>query len=113
MKKYVVVKTQFMATHQWSTCEHIEVIFLRHPHRHIFYVTVWFEVQGSDRELEFFMTKKDIDLAVNVWNDRFIGNMSCEMLAEEIVGRLHTIGYNTVHRVDVFEDNENGAVIYV
>lgn len=109
----IVVKTQFESLHQWPKAPN-EVEFLRHPHRHIFHVKVTLPVNHDDRELEFFMVKKKVDeYIVGEINQRgFLGTMSCEQIALQILKYLtviYTIPYATV---EVFEDDENGAIVY-
>ena len=112
MKKYVVVKTQFEGLHQWENCPYLSVAFLKEIHRHIFYVTVYFKVEGSDRELEFFLMKKEIEKVIS---SRLappnLGSLSCEMMAEKIIVGMREEGFQ-VYKCLVFEDNENGAEVY-
>ena len=38
-------------------------------------------------------------------------NMSCEMMAEEVLGYIETEYPGRVVQVEVFEDDENGAIL--
>jgi 6-pyruvoyl-tetrahydropterin synthase len=105
MKTFVVIKAQFEAIHQWEECPISEVDFLRQPHRHIFHVTVKFKVGHNNRELEFIVMKHKLEDILAKYNRRFIGNKSCEMLAEEIMLKLDA------DFVSVYEDDENGAEV--
>lgn len=104
MAKYVVVKTQFEAFHRYVNAPEC-VKFLRSFHRHIFFVKVYVEI-SADREVEFFMLKKEID---NFIEDNFSSrkmDLSCEAMAEEI------LTYFRADMVGVYEDNENGSEVY-
>jgi hypothetical protein len=107
MRSYVVARTQFEALHRWEGCPYEDVSFLRTPHRHIFHVEVKAEVKGNDREIEFIKMKRQVTRYINqTLTGRDIGNMSCEMIAEDL---LHT--FPLLCEVSVFEDGENGAVV--
>lgn len=107
MKKLIVIKTDFPATHHWPDCDIPEVNFLRHPHRHLFYVVMKFRVDHNDRDIEFIRQKKEIEFfCEREYKDTFIGKMSCEDIAEELMKTFEA------DFVSVFEDNENGAEIY-
>lgn len=113
MKTFIVVKAQFEGMHQWLNCPYSQVSFLKDLHRHIFYVEVVLGVYGDDRELEFFMVKKDLEKIIQVYLEPpNLGNQSCEMMAKEIAQGFKNYGYKTLFKVSVFEDNENGSVIF-
>ena len=95
-----------LATGDWK-----DVSFLAHPHRHIFRFKVTISVTHNDRDIEFIQFKR--------WLERLydgtleLDHKSCEMLAEEL-GEiiLEEYGYDGVYlKVDVSEDDENGAVL--
>jgi len=117
MKTYIKVKTQFEGKHQWSSCPFEEVAFLKSLHRHIFYVIVIAEVSHADRDIEFFILKKDIDKVIKELYDTDVskianlGSMSCEMMCKDIQDALSKIEYNTISEIEVNEDNENGAIV--
>lgn len=107
MRKFITIKTTFPAIHSWTGCPLQEVFYLREPHRHIFYVTMRFEVTHNDRDIEFISQKNIIeDLIINVYRNHDLGDKSCEDIAEEL-GNKFGASY-----VSVFEDNENGAEIF-
>lgn len=107
MKKFIVIKTDFPAQHHWPECDIPEVDFLRHPHRHLFYVVMKFNVTHNDRDIEFIRQKKEVEFFIESrYRDTFIGSMSCEDIAEELMKKF------SADFVSVFEDNENGAEIY-
>lgn len=106
----IVVKNKFEDVHCWPEAPE-EVVYLRYPHRHQFYVETEIEVGHDDRELEFIMVQHRIDdFLRNVAN--FPIRTSCEQMARA-VGEfvLNTYGRRSVV-VTVKEDNENGARVY-
>jgi|TARA_Y100000034_G_scaffold16121_1_gene17318 hypothetical protein len=105
IKNFVVIKTQFEALHNWEDAWQIkEVDFLKHPHRHIFHVTMKWEVGGLNREIEFILQKREVeDFITMTWKRGTLTNMSCEMMCAELMEK-----FNACY-VSVFEDNENGA----
>ena len=101
----IVVKTQFTAYHAWPGCPFEEVSFLRNTHRHIFHVTIKWEVRHEDRELEFFMLKNAVDQFIRQeWEGRDLGSHSCEKLCTILSKRFPKASF-----VSVYEDNENGV----
>lgn len=118
MKTYIKVKTQFVGSHQWKGCPYEEVAFLREIHRHIFYVTVTAEVVHADRDIEFFVFKRDIDTTIKkMYSDSEevvanLGNRSCEMICKEIRDYLNKeYGYKTITKIETSEDDENSAIV--
>jgi len=107
---FIKVKNQFEWFHKWVDAPDTEK-FLRNTHRHIFYVETKIQVEGDDRELEYFAVKKMITVLI----DQFIVGSeeteSCEMIAEYIVDRLEIKYPNSRIEVSVLEDNENGSEI--
>ena len=98
--------------HQWKDCPLEEVKYLRDMHRHMFH----FEIEkksilNDDREIEIIMFKQSVQKYLG---DKYqknssvleFGNMSCEMIAEDIASEFDC------SVVKVTEDNENGAKIY-
>ena len=107
MKTYIIIKTQFSAIHHWPECPLESVDFLKHPHRHIFYITVKKQVYHDDRQIEFIDFKNKINKFIySNWEEKFLGKMSCEMIAKKLIQVFN------VDFVSVFEDNENGAEVY-
>jgi hypothetical protein len=86
-----------------------EVSFLRHPHRHMFHFKVHLEVFHDDREVEFIMFKRELELLMQ---SGAFNNKSCEMLGDQIAQYILTEYPGRHYTIDVSEDNENGAVIY-
>lgn len=103
LKKFVVIKTQFPAIHRYPEATG-QTAYLKHPHRHVFYVVMKWEVQDNNREIEFLKKKTEMNQFIQqeLYNQN-IGNLSCEDLAEMLSITFHA------NFVSVFEDNENGA----
>lgn len=88
------------------------VSFLQEQHRHLFTYKLWFEVTHDDRDFEFFMLKASFQ----GWLDRkYSGSStlgykfqarSCEHLAKEAAA-FHP----NITAVEVWEDDENGALV--
>lgn len=104
LSKQVIVKLQVEGIHNWSNCDIEEVMFLKHPHRHIFHIEVAKSVEDSDREIEIIMLKRHIKTYLGDEPIMF-GSKSCEMIAEELL-----VDFEADY-VIVLEDGENGAKI--
>ena len=112
----IIINTQVEGIHHWPECNIKEVDFLKHPHRHIFYICCKKEVSHDDRDVEIIQLKRKIDQYIlncySVVNSTTSGNpcnfgaRSCEMLAKELLIEFD------LNYCSVFEDNENGAEIF-
>lgn len=105
MKYIVYIKTSFVGFHSWVNAPQ-EVWFLQNYHRHIFNVKVYFQVNHNDRDIEFFIAKNQIDKFIkeNILTFSDVG--SCEQIAEKILS-----SDSRIIKVEVNEDNENGAIV--
>ena len=113
-KKEVYCKLQFEAIHNWTNCPIDEVGYLRNPHRHIFHIKAFVQVNHNDRDQEFIVLKHRVtEFLNNYYNENSeyncadIGSTSCEMLAELLINQFN------LSRCEVNEDNENGAILTV
>lgn len=103
---------QIEGTHNWPDCPFDEVNYLKSPHRHVFYIKAYKKVKHHDRDTEFIVLQHQIRklLKDSFWNEtkqlHTFGAMSCEMIGQLLIDNLHLC------KVDVSEDNENGAVLY-
>lgn len=96
----------FEALHNWPECPFEEVAYLRDPHRHIFHIKAYKQVNHDDRDVEFIMLKHDISFYLrSTYPGKNIGAKSCEMLAQELILEFG------LSRCEVSEDNENGAIV--
>lgn len=109
MNKFIFVKNQFEGFHRYKDAPD-EVSFLRNLHRHIFYVKVTIQVFHNERELEFFIIKRNIEKFID--ENNFFDNASCEYIAERIYNFIYDVYKNNRKIcVEVSEDNENGAIV--
>jgi len=100
-KRLLIITSSFVATHSWDDA----VDFLKNEHRHTFYIRVEMLVKHNDREKEFIKEKKKLEYHLKrKYEGKFLKNISCEMIAEEILDRFF---YYTA--VECWEDRENGA----
>ena len=115
MKTNVIAKLEIEGMHNWPGAKDVfpEVAFLSDMHRHKWFITAKKEVFHDDRDVEFIMFKRDIIdyLSEEYYNNdtrtHEFGAKSCEMLAKEIMESFNC------NYVSVFEDNENGAEVYI
>ena len=107
MQTNIIVSLQHEATHNWPSCPIQEVQFLRHPHRHIFFIKIKKVVSHSDRDIEIIQLKHQVQQYLADTYQKDFGSKSCEMLAEELLIAFKCIS------VEVLEDNENGAEVLV
>ena len=102
----IVVKLQHEATHFWENADSIpEVSFLKHPHRHIFHITLLKEVSHDDRDIEIIQMKRQVQEYLQKQYGRNFGGKSCEMIARELLELYGCLS------VEVLEDGENGAFV--
>ena len=115
MKTNVIVKLELDGMHNWPDARKVfpEVGFLSDVHRHVFHITAKKHVTHSDRDVEFIMFKRDVQEYLrnkyyrSDYRSHFFGAMSCEMIAKEL------LEYFECEYVSVFEDDENGAEVYI
>lgn len=108
---HIFVKTQFEGCHCWASAP-AEVAFLRNEHRHIFKVKLSIEVKEDDRELEFFMVKKRLDVVIEHTTAKSVSKaFSCEQFAKQFLVGMRMYYPNRNMKCSVDEDGENGAVV--
>lgn len=114
MQINIVIRTQFWAVHSWPGCpKHSRQDFLKHPHRHIFYVVMKWKVEGDDRDIEFLFAKEAMDTWImHYWNGNDLGSMSCEQIAKVLIDQSQELVGSKAVFVSVSEDDENGAEVY-
>ena len=86
------------------------VSFLQYPHRHIFHFKVQISVEHSDRSIEFIQFKRWLE---SLYNEDVLDLdfCSCEMTAEDLFAKISAKYPGRDVKIDVSEDNENGAHI--
>ena len=117
MNRSIIVTNNFKGYHEYAGAPD-NVGFLRSVHRHVFNVRTTIEVCHNERDIEFFQLQQHIELYVKM---QYGGKLpeyldgiyihSCEALAENILKHLHQVHPNRHVRVEVWEDNENGAIV--
>ena len=109
--RFIKVSFQKEGIHKYPGAKKLPgVEFLQYPHRHLFYFYVTLSVVHNDRDVEFILFKRELE---NLFKENILqlDYRSCEMIAEDL---LNYIEVNYPHRyiqVEVFEDNENGAIV--
>lgn len=109
MKTYVKTCNEIPGLHYWADAPH-PVDFLKYPHRHIFEITAYFEVDNLDREIEIFVRQNQIKKYVEEKYKRLDGlchfdGKSCEMIAKEILNTFDAAA------CEVNEDGKGGALV--
>ena len=93
------------ATGNWD-----DVSFVGYPHRHIFHFYVTLSVTHNDRDVEFIQFKRELERLFTK-NVLHLDYQSCEMIAENLINYIEEHYPNRGVRVEVYEDNENGAIL--
>lgn len=93
------------ATGNWD-----DVSFLGYPHRHMFYFYVTLGVTHNDRDVEFIQFKRELERLFTK-NVLHLDYQSCEMIAESLINYIENKYPNRAVRVEVYEDDENGAIL--
>lgn len=117
MNRYITVTNNFKGYHKYTNAPD-NVGFLRDVHRHVFNVRTTVEVHHNERDIEFFQLQNHIEEYVRMQYKTQLGTylegiyiQSCEGLAEDILEHLHRVYPGRHVRVEVWEDNENGAIV--
>ena len=102
----IIINLTFEGTHNWPDCNISEVSFLKHPHRHIFYICCKKTVTHNNRQIEIIKFKREILKYINnTYPNGKMNATSCEMLATELLLKFK------LYYCKVLEDNENGAEV--
>jgi hypothetical protein len=89
-----------------------DVSHLAHKHMHYFTIKISVQVSHSNRDIEFIQLRRWLDQYFGIGPVDF-GNRSCEMIAEDISLELAESYPNSELRIEVAEDNINGAFIEI
>lgn len=129
----IIVKFQAEGIHCFPEAPN-EVAYLRQPHRHMFHFEVTLEVFHNDREIEFILLKNELQWEMKqylntqrrLWEhprqgeESVLPRFSCEDLAEYLakyINRMYPAKFPNGKRrkragaIEVYEDDENGAVL--
>lgn len=94
----------------FATGDKYDVSHLSYKHMHYFFIKVWVEVTHSNRQIEFIQFRRWLeDLYGSGTLD--LNSKSCEMIAEDLYGVISKKYPNVEIRIDVSEDNINGALV--
>ena len=89
-----------------------DVSFLGYPHRHMFHFRVRIGVTHNDRDIEFIQFKRWLEALYSGQQATLqLDYQSCEMMAEGLIETIAARYPGRVMMVQVFEDNENGAIL--
>ena len=100
--------------HSWPDCDIEQVSYLAYSHRHTFHFKCFLSVYHDDRDKEFLKWKDTLRtfITTEYYNESFklcdFSHHSCEQLAKFLLENFHP---DNLYRVEVFEDNENGAIV--
>lgn len=86
-----------------------DVSFLQYPHRHIFHFKVYIEIFHDERDIEFIQFKRWLESLYQGTLD--LNHRSCEMIGEELYVKILSRYPGRSVKIEVSEDNENGAVV--
>ena len=119
MKKMIWVTFQKEGIHKYpaaltdpnlATGDEYDVSFLGYPHRHIFHFKVAIEVFHDDRDIEFIQFKRWLEKLYSE-STLTLDFKSCEMIAEDVYGKIASRYPGREVWIDVSEDGENGCHI--
>ena len=91
-----------------ATGDEYDVSFLASPHRHIKHFKIFITVEHSNRAIEFIQFKRWLE---NLYKDNTLqlDYRSCEMIAEDLYLQIANKYPSRDVKIEVSEDNENGA----
>ena len=109
MKKTVIIQFEIEGFHHYPNAPK-EVEFLSYNHRHTFKVKCGYKVEDLNREKEIFIYRDIVKkyLIKQYGNPSQFKNMSCEMIAEEI---LKQYTKDDMIWCEVWEEETGGAKV--
>jgi hypothetical protein len=96
----------------FATGDISDVSHLSFKHMHYFSIRIWVQVSHSNRDIEFIQLRRWVDNYFGATPIDF-GNRSCEMIAEDLSLELAEAYPSSELRIEVAEDNINGALIEI
>lgn len=95
---------------RYTTKDDFDVSHLAARHFHYFYFKVWVEVNHENRDIEFIQLRRWLE---RLYNDGALelNNKSCEMIADDLYEVISKKYPESEIRIDVSEDNINGAYV--
>jgi hypothetical protein len=94
----------------FKTDDYYDVSHLAHKHMHYFFIKVWLQVTHSNRQVEFIQFRRWLESMYSNGTLE-LNNKSCEMLAEDLYAIVAARYPGVEIRIDVSEDNINGAYL--
>lgn len=93
-----------------ATGDEYDVSFLGYPHRHIFHFKVWIDVFHNDRDIEFIQFKRWLE---KLYSEKTLelDYKSCEMMSDDLFGKIQERYPERSVWIEVSEDGENGSFI--
>lgn len=107
---FAKVSHRFAGIHHWPQASGKHE-YLKHPHRHLFHLTVWIEQYHDNRDVEYLEFK---DWIVENCMGGVMNHKSCEMMARDLLEKIRKgfASWTTRQvRIEVLEDGENGAYL--
>lgn len=113
MRTEIVARFQVPGVHRWKDCSIDEVSYLKHEHRHLFHFEARMHVGHPDREEEFICLGADLkNQVLKHWYRPHLNLCDFGLMSCETIGQWLLSSFPKLTQVSVFEDGENGAVIY-
>jgi hypothetical protein len=118
-KKFIYVQFQKEGYHcfpeaatnpEFNTGDQYDVSHLAYKHMHYFFIKVWLQVSHSNRQVEFIQFRRWLE-GMYSNSTLELNNRSCEMIAEDLYEVIATRYPGVEIRIDVSEDNINGALL--
>lgn len=116
MTIWAVMRMRFEGIHNYPDAPD-EVSFLKHPHRHVFHVTVHLQQFHDNRDVEYIMFLTWLRKKLFSDGAATLNHMSCEMIAKRIIEGIQEQFPSPLNfsprriKVEVSEDGENGALV--
>lgn len=112
----ITIKNTYLGSHRWKDAID-EVQFLANDHAHDFKVEVSCDVRHEDRELEFYLIRKDLDVIVDRLFDKIdsiyrFGDLGCEQIGSSVLEQLVKAYGSRSWSVGVWENEQQGATTY-
>ena len=92
----------------FATGDKFDVSHLASRHMHYFYFKVWVEVNHSNRDIEFIQLRRWLESLYDT-GQLELNNASCEMISDALYEQIASKYPNVDVRIDVSEENINGA----
>ena len=95
---------------KYATDDEMDVSHLGDRHFHYFYFKVHVQVNHDNRDIEFIQLRRWLE---SLYDNKSLelNNQSCEMIAEALRRKISQKYPDSDIRIDVSEDNINGALV--